>query len=152
MYKKVLEFTVKEYKQLAQYYYKKANSGKSLRDDWIDEYLMEYNPVTKYIFKPELERRKGRLLETVLYSNTRNKDLDESLKSWSKMLKQAAEDITFDVTIQGYKDAGIRKVIWQTEIDGRECSKCRDLDGKVFDIDKVPNKPHINCRCWLKPY
>lgn len=152
MYKKVLSFATKNYKKLAAYYYGKATDGKKIKDDWVDEYLVEYNPVTKYIFIPELERKKGRLIEVVANSDTKAKDIDASLRLWSKMFAQYAEDITFDVTIQGYKDIGVKKVIWQTENDMRVCSVCQERDGRVFDIDKVPNKPHIGCRCWVKPY
>lgn len=154
MYEKVLSFAIKNYKKLAIYYYGRATYGKKERkmDDWVDEYLAEYNPLTKYIFVPELERKKGRLIEIVANSDTKTKDIDASLRLWSKMFTQYAEDITFDVTIQGYKDIGVKKVIWQTENDTRVCPVCQERDGRVFDIDKVPNKPHIGCRCWVKPY
>ena len=152
MYEKVLSFAIKNYKKLAAYYYGEATNGKKIKDDWVDEYLAEYNPLTKYIFVPELERKKGRLIEIVANSDTKTKDIDASLRLWSKMFTQYAEDITFNVTIQGYKDIGVKKVIWQTENDTRVCPVCQERDGRVFDIDKVPDKPHIGCRCWVKPY
>jgi SPP1 gp7 family putative phage head morphogenesis protein len=56
-----------------------------------------------------------------------------------------------EATIDGYKDAGVSKVKWNTEIDGRECSVCRERNGKVYEIGNVPPKPHRNCRCYLSP-
>jgi len=39
--------------------------------------------------------------------------------------------------------------IWRAE-DGA-CEKCQALNGLTFEnIDKIPDKPHPNCRCWVE--
>ncbi|MBQ9149490.1 hypothetical protein IJX73_01020 [bacterium] len=39
--------------------------------------------------------------------------------------------------------------IWHTE-DGA-CEKCQALNGLTFkNTDKIPDKPHPNCRCWVE--
>lgn len=55
-------------------------------------------------------------------------------------------------TIIRYYQSGVEKVEWITGGDEHTCDECMDLDGQVFDIDKVPDCPlHINCRCTLAP-
>jgi SPP1 gp7 family putative phage head morphogenesis protein len=54
-------------------------------------------------------------------------------------------------TLDGFKDSGVEKVMWNTNIDGRECKVCRERNGKTYSIDKVPPKAHRNCRCYLTP-
>lgn len=55
-------------------------------------------------------------------------------------------------TIIRYYQNGISKVEWIACGDDHVCPECDDLDGKVFDIDNVPNCPlHIGCRCTFAP-
>jgi SPP1 gp7 family putative phage head morphogenesis protein len=56
-----------------------------------------------------------------------------------------------NATLDGYKDSGVDEVEWHTNIDGRECKVCRERNGKIYKIDKVPPKPHRNCRCRYAP-
>ena len=37
------------------------------------------------------------------------------------------------------------------EKDDKTCDECMALDGLVFLLRDVPDKPHYNCRCTLKP-
>jgi SPP1 gp7 family putative phage head morphogenesis protein len=45
-----------------------------------------------------------------------------------------------------YRQVGVTKVQWLTAHDERTCPVCRPLDGKVFEIDEVPEH-HPQCRC-----
>ncbi|XRO77456.1 phage minor head protein [Methanocaldococcus sp. 10A] len=40
---------------------------------------------------------------------------------------------------------------WNTRKDSKVCPKCRALEGKEWEVDKIPVKPplHPNCRCYL---
>jgi SPP1 gp7 family putative phage head morphogenesis protein len=46
-----------------------------------------------------------------------------------------------------YRQVGVTRVQWITAHDERTCPQCAPLDGKVFEIDKVPETPHPACRC-----
>jgi SPP1 gp7 family putative phage head morphogenesis protein len=51
-----------------------------------------------------------------------------------------------------YEDAGVQVVEWVTVVDGRECSRCQDLDGMRFEISDAPPRPlHPRCRCTIIP-
>lgn len=126
-------------------------------EEMVDKVLKEYNPVTGYVFEREAERKEARMSEGMIASKEANdrEMYRELLKTntnlWFTQTKQYADDIADQTAIEVWKKAGIKKVMWVTARDERVCSKCGPLDGKIFDIDKVPNKPHYNCRCIKRP-
>ena len=131
-------------------------SGKRKRNpidlEWLIEFLMMADPVTLYKFLPEAERKKARLTEALAATTERIKEVDKNLREWTKQIGQAAIGVTDAATIRAFKDAGVSQVQWVTEKDGRVCGACHDMDGNVYDIDKVPAKPHVNCRCRIRIY
>lgn len=126
-------------------------------DEMVKKVLSEYNPVTGYLYERELQRKQERLAEGMITAK-RNNDRSfyrDNLRTNANLLytqsKQYADDVADQTVIEVWKRVGIKKIQWITERDDRVCSECRPLDGKIFDIDKVPPKPHYNCRCTKKP-
>lgn len=39
---------------------------------------------------------------------------------------------------------------WITEAGKNTCDKCKSLNGKIFDKDNLPKRPHPNCRCRVE--
>ena len=111
-----------------------------------------FNPVTLYIFENEFDRKAQRLMEALM-SNYSEKDIlmDKHLKYIARQMSQGALDVRDTVVLKAYKELGIKKVQWVTAEDEKVCSHCNELDGEIFDISKVPIKPHYNCRCYLIP-
>ena len=125
---------------------------RDLDEAWIEEFFEEYNPVTKYVFNNEIERKESRLFEA-LVSNKR--ELHQSYKTAENLLlrqvKQYGIDLEDAITLVVYKDVGVEKVMWVTESDHKTCGECRELDGEVFKLGEVPPKLHPNCRCYYVP-
>lgn len=162
VYQKCLKLAKKRYLEIADYYFYRAYelaAGKGrkkpsddwINNDWLLDMLEEYDPVTLYRFIPELERKRQRLIEALIASHKKNAEIDKALRFWALQSNQYADKVTDEATLRGYKAAGIKKVRWITEKDDRVCPVCRKLNMRVFDIDKVPNKPHYRCRCYLLP-
>ena len=123
----------------------------------VDKVLSEYNPVTGYLYGRELKRKQERLVESMITAK-KNNDRSfyrDSLRTNANLLytqsKQYADDVADQTVIEVWKKVGIKKIQWITEKDEKVCSECRPLDMKIFDIDKVPPKPHYNCRCKKRP-
>ena len=54
-------------------------------------------------------------------------------------------------TLKGHVSyAAKRKYKWITEFGENTCEKCAALDGKEFDENEVPPRPHPNCRCKVE--
>lgn len=176
----------KKFLELIQLTYRRTKPKGETEPDlsWLLALLDEYNPVTKYVYSHEVERKKAYLQEAIiaisdqknsfkdLVSITRanmlktgrlkaritktkqtsiKKEFDKSLRYWSRMTDQYCIDVSDRAQLKAFNDAGVKKVRWNTELDGRECKICRDRDGKVYLIDKLPSKPHWRCRCWFTP-
>ena len=121
-------------------------------ESWIEEFLKEYSPVTKYVFINELERKFSRLFEALIA------DLEARLESYKstensiiKQVKQKGIELEDELDKKAYKEFGVEKVMWVTEDDEKTCGVCSELDGQIFDLEDVPPKQHYNCRCWIAP-
>lgn len=123
----------------------------SITEDWVLDMLEEYDALTLYSFINEVERKKQRTAEAILAAQDKVAEVDKALKLWTAQISQYADNSVFYATVDGYQKAGIKKVKWVSEKDSKVCNTCNELDGKIFDIDKVPTVPHWRCRCILEP-
>lgn len=134
----------------------------TVREDILDD-LMEMhlagllsqpNPLTGYSYETETMRKRDRAIESINAAGSRSdKDLafDRAMRYWSQQTGFYIDIVADEAALQAMKDSGVKKVRWITSEDNRVCDDCKDLNGKVFDIDNVPDKPHVRCRCWLVP-
>lgn len=125
---------------------------RDLDEAWIEEFFSEYNPVTKYVFSNELDRKESRLFEALVASSA---DRLQSYKTAENLLinqvKQYAIDLEDAVALVVYEDTEVEKVMWNAEHDHRTCDDCSELDGQIFELKDAPPKLHYQCRCWLTP-
>lgn len=123
----------------------------TITGDWVLDILEMVDPVTMYRFTDEADRKVQRLTEALSVAQNKSAEVDKALKYWAAQIGQYAITIVDAAMIQAFKDAGVEEVQWHTKEDERVCEECEDLDLKIFQIEKVPNKPHWGCRCWLTP-
>ena len=137
---------------LANYVYEQYAVGdnSAITVDWLNDILSDYNSVTKYVYEHEVERKCSRLAESLIASPTKNVEIDTALRYWSSMVTQYAIEVTDKVVIQAYKDNGVQRVKWISFNDKRRCKVCERRHGKIYDINKIPPKPHIGCRCYFE--
>lgn len=119
---------------------------------WLMAFYNSYDPVTKYVYSSETDRKRGRLVEAMIAAENKAAEVETAMKIWSRQTTQACIEITDNAAQKAYKDVGIDKVKWETERDDRVCRVCEEREGTVYPIDRVPPKPHYNCRCWLRPF
>ncbi len=112
--------------------------------------MLAYDPVTKYVYENEVDRKRARFVEGVLGSTTPLEEIKLAERLWVSMNKVFADEVTFQTMIQAYRDMGVKKVRWVTSEDEKRCATCGAMHGKIYSIDKVPPKPHRNCRCWVE--
>ena len=128
-----------------------------VNDAWLIGFLGAYNFVSGYLYESEAERKRLRLAEQMMtareYLNRPlyNDSLRRSANLWWTQTAHYMLDAVDQATLDGYRDSGVEKVKWNTNIDGRECKTCRERNGKVYPIGNVPPKAHRNCRCYLTP-
>ena len=124
---------------------------------WLVALLAAYNFVSGYLYESEAERKRLRLAEQMMtareYLNRTlyNDSIRRSANLWWTQTAHYMLDAVDQATLDGYRDSGVKKVKWDTNIDGRECKTCRERHGQIYSIDDVPPKAHRNCRCYLTP-
>lgn len=117
---------------------------------WVLALMLAYNPVTKYIFRNEIDRKRSRFAEGVIASDTPRDEVDLAKRLLVATTKQFLDDATFDTIVKAFKDDGIEEVRWVTAVDDRRCKQCASRHNKIYPIDKIPSKPHLHCRCYVE--
>ena len=125
---------------------------RNLDEAWVDSFFDLYNPVTKYVFSNEIDRKESRLFEALVSNEL------ERLKSYAyaerlitNQIEQYAIDLEDAVAKVVYEDTNVKKVMWVAEDDHKTCGVCAELDGQIFELQNAPPKQHYQCRCWLTP-
>jgi hypothetical protein len=139
---------------IAQHAYRE-NGGKNVGKidrAWLKRQLESYDPVTRYVYLHEVERKCARFAESVIAGTNKASEIDTGLRYWSNMVSQYAVTITDAAVLLAYEDEGVEMVRWVTEVDDRRCSECRERHNQIYDIARVPPKPHLGCRCYLIPH
>lgn len=170
MFDRLLEFNLTEYKKivnkarsyarslLSEDEKKKESKKEFSREFLVEYYLTTYNRVTGYLYKKEAERKRLRLSEEMMtakeYRDRKrySTSLKKSANLWYTQSAQYAIDMEDQTCIEVMKRAGVEQIQWVAEDDEKTCSVCKKLDGRVFNIDKVPGKAHYFCRCYVIPY
>lgn len=112
--------------------------------------LAAYSTVSKVVYNNEVDRKRGYTAEGINSSTAKVTEFRRGLHYWADFTGQFADEITDEVTLKAYRDAGVKKVEWHTVLDGKECETCKERDGKIYPINAVPPKTHKRCRCWLE--
>jgi SPP1 gp7 family putative phage head morphogenesis protein len=137
--------------------YAEVEKAEGVGGEWLVGILLAYNLVTGYLYDREAERKRLRLNEQILtareYDSREmyNDSLRRTANLWWTQTAQYGIDVVDEATLQAYKDMGVEKVRWVAELDSRTCKVCRDRNGVIYELSKVPKKTHYNCRCYLEP-
>ena len=157
-YRKAAEDAYSKGKKKAQSAgYTEVEKAEGVGGEWLLGILLAYNLVTGYLYDKEAERKRLRLNEQILtareYDSREmyNDGLRRTANLWWTQTAQYGIDVVDKATIRAYKDMGVDKVKWVAELDSRTCTVCRERNGNVYELSKVPSKTHYNCRCYLEP-
>ncbi len=121
----------------------------------LEHFLTSFSPVLLYTFETETERKQAKHFEMIasigdLKSPRVLEEQKKEIRYWMMQLEETAVDIEREIFLKEARKRGVKKVKWLTKHDGKVCKDCADLNGKIFEIENIPRRPHIGCRCWLK--
>lgn len=117
---------------------------------WLLALLREYDPVTKYVYEHEVDRKRDYATEAIIAAPRKAEQFRKALSKWAQFTSYYADEVEWKATIKAFKDSGVKKVEWHTREDERVCSECGPMDGKIYPIDDIPPRPHWGCRCWIE--
>lgn len=151
LYEELEKLNKEVYKEIAKQAYAQHSNIDIPKVAFILAILGAYDEVTQYVYNHEVDRKRARFAESIIASGNSLQNYQRAFNLWIKQAEQYAITVEDKATIKAYKDNGVKKLRWVSEKDSKTCSVCKERDGKVYDIDSVPSKPHINCRCYLVP-
>ena len=162
LYKDSYKIIKKEFTQILNIIYQEIfedtvsrgfdGSPKRLDEKWIDEFFSQYNPVTRYVFLNELDRKKSYLFESVVASpQAKHQSYAKAERLLKNQVTQGGIDLEDAIAMSVFKTLGVTKVRWVAESDHKTCGACQELDGQIFPIGEAPEKQHHNCRCYYIP-
>lgn len=154
IYDEALRVTEKEASRLVKSVYDRYSDENTMEYEeayaFVLALMLAYNPVTKYVYKNELDRKRARFVEGVISSDAPREEVELAKRLMVALNKQFLDDATFDAVVEAYKDDGVEEVRWVTAVDDRRCKECKSRHGKIYPISKIPPKPHIHCRCYVE--
>ena len=154
MYVKLEEANMKAFLKLACDRYKDITGEEASEKAtlaWLLLFLLAYNPVTEFVYKNEVERKEARFAETMIASVNKLVAIKRAQSLWLRQTEQYLVLVEDEAVLRGYKRMGVKRVKWFTQVDERRCPECAARHGKVYPINKIPPKPHRNCRCYVEP-
>lgn len=162
IYQKIDRFCRKHYEEICEWVYEwvYVQYGKDSPDkDWtkvVDRWLKGYDPVTRYVYGSELERKRLRLNEGILTAReyADRKMLTEAVRTAAGLIltqgMQYGLDLIGEMQEQAYQEADPEsELLYHACDDNRTCDDCRECDGKIYKASEAPRIPqHYRCRCW----
>lgn len=138
---------------------KEVYSGKEseMDESLVAAVLTSYNLVTGYLYNKEAERKRMRLNEQILTAREYNSrelyhdSLRRTANLWWTQTSQYGLSVVDRATIRAYQDMGVENVMWIAADDEKTCPTCGGRDGKIYEMLKIPEKPHYGCRCRIVP-
>ena len=143
------------YLDVAQKAYAQVSEGKRKKNpidlEWLILFLETADPVTRYVFLNEAERKKARLIEALAVAQDMGLEVDKALRLWTRQIGWSAISVVDAATIEAFEDDEVMKVKWLSKRDRWVCDECWERDGQIYKITALPSKAHPGCRCKLVP-
>lgn len=141
--------TERVFRRIAKEKYREISGEDFLVGMWLSGLLDEANPLTGYIWRNDIDRKRQYFAESVLSGEPLDKAAKKALRYWYGAQRQYADLITDAAALQAFADKGLKFVMWKTASDERVCTECSARDGKVYPLQYAPVKPHYGCRCYF---
>lgn len=150
LYDRISKETERVFGRIAKQKYKELTGEDFLVGMWLTGFLNESNPLTGYIWRNDIGRKRQYFTESVLSGEQIDKAAKKALRYWYGLQKQYADLVTDAAAMQAYIDTQTEFVEWITADDEKVCHTCNSRSGKIYPLKNAPKKPHYNCRCYLR--
>lgn len=155
MYEKLRKQALRMFLRIGRHYYKKAGGEEdAVTEDWILLLMDEFDPVEKYKFNDEFERKKYRTFEAIWSSLIAKESPEKSIKTSRSLLNKQVSEKAVRVAdmaeLTAWEEIGVHHVQWIAHMDNRTCEECADRHLKIYTLDALPARPHYGCRCHIK--
>lgn len=155
MYDELHKLATRMFLRIGKHYYKKAGGKEdTVTEDWILLLMDEFDPVEKYRFSDEFERKKYRAFEAIWASIIAKESPEKSIKTSRSLLNKQVSEKAVRVgdmaELTAWEENGIHHVQWIAHMDERTCEECAYRHMKIYTLKELPARPHYGCRCHIK--
>ena len=150
LYDRIAAETERVFRTIAKHKYREICDDDFIAEMWLTGFLSESNPMTGYVWKNDIDRKRQYFTEDVLSGANLDNAAKKALRYWYGAQKQYADLVTDAAALEGFRKLNVKFVEWVTAEDEKVCSVCNGRDGKIYPVTSVPRKPHYNCRCYLR--
>ena len=152
IYNEVLKLVEQESTRLVKTVYNSYSENRTISTTdataFVLALMLAYNPVTKYVYKNELERKRSRFAEGVIASDSPIEEVELAKRLLVALNRQFEDDVTFDTVVKAFEDDGVKEVRWITAEDDKRCKECKSRHGLIYKIDKIPPKDPSALICF----
>ena len=83
--------------------------------------------------------------------NIIKKHFNTNASSVKRLVNTEISRVINEINNVQFKELGVKKVIYNAELDKGTCEVCESLHGTIFDLEDKPVIPqHPNCRCYYE--
>ena len=150
LYERIASETERVFAKIAKWKYREICDEDFIVDMWLSGFLCESNPLTGYIWKNDIDRKRQYFTESILSGENIDDAAKKALRYWYGSQRQYADLVTDAAAIEGFQKLKVKFVEWVTAEDEKVCAVCNGRNGKIYPVRNVPRKPHYNCRCYLR--
>lgn len=148
LYERISAETERVFRLIAKCKYKEIAGEDFIIGMWLSGLLGESNPLTGYIWKNDIDRKRQYFTESIMSGEPIDKAAKKALRYWYTSQKAYADYITDAASMQAFEDTGAEYVRYIAVDDMRTCHECWKRHGKIYPLASAPDIPrHHNCRC-----
>lgn len=149
LYADIATETERVFRKIAKWKYRQICGEDFIIGMWLSGLLNNPDPLTGYVWKNDIDRKRAYFAESVLSGEKIDKAAKKALRYWYQAQKQYADIVTDAAALQAYADTNTQFVKWVTQEDEKVCHVCNSRDGMIYPLQYAPKKPHYNCRCYF---
>lgn len=150
LYDKLYDESIKVFLRIARNKYRECDGTDTIEIAWLMGLLNKPNSLTGYIFTNDEDRKRQYYTESIMSGGDISKETKKAMRYLYGAVRQYADIVTTESALQAFRDSGVQRVRWRTNLDGRECRECWEMNGNIYPVNNVPERPHYGCRCWLE--
>lgn len=151
LYADIAAETERVFRKIAMWKYRQISGEDFIIGMWLSGLLNNPDPLTGYVWKNDIDRKRAYFAESVLSGESIDKAAKKALRYWYQSQKQYADIVTDEAAMQAFTDTNTQFVQWVTAHDENVCETCLPRDGMIYPLNHAPRLPaHYGCRCFYR--
>ena len=151
----VLENVITDFQKYWNYNIDFKDVKKMLERDYLGKHFSERVWENEQATAAKMKKSLYDFINGKVNVNQIKKDIEKTFNTSKYNAKRLAETEVARLHDEAFKrfcnEVDVKYIIWNAELDGRECEKCNSFHGKSYSVKGAPDMPqHPLCRCFFE--